>query len=97
MDRFTKVYVLDLNGIIFYVRECATKEPLLFIEYGPHGHLYHKNGFDWDDVLRRNLGAQTTANIYKAFETAQAYLEANPRPWEKNADFPFYPEYWDRK
>ena len=97
MERFTKIYVLDLNGNTFYVRESATKQPLLFIEYGPYGHLYHRNGFEWDDVLRGNLGQQTTNDIYKLFDNAQAYLEENPTPWDKNSDIPFYKEYWVKK
>lgn len=94
MERFTKVYILETEGIEFYVRECAGMQPLLWLVNGPHGHYYHKAGFDWDDVLRRSIGVEEEAKVYEAFEKCQKYLEANPYPW-KNSNVPFYKESWN--
>jgi hypothetical protein len=78
------VYLLEVEGTTYYVKENAPSVPLLFIEYGPYGHFYHKDGFDWDNVLRNNLGEQMTKEYYQIFEAAKKDLINNPRPWEKD-------------
>lgn len=97
MRGFTKVYTLNVDGIEFYVRECAGSEALLFLEYYQWGHLYNRTGFTWDEEFQRNLGSLFCHEVYKAFDKCEHYLSENPRPWINNPDLPCYEEPWGEK
>ncbi len=94
MNRYTKLYEINHNDGNFFVRENCPNEPLLLLTFGPYSHLYHIRGFEWDTVLRKNLGDEMSRKIISRFAECEQYLKTNPEPWKDDKNIKVHKEHW---